>query len=120
MVAAGVFFTGTAAFFVGSDAFFLATGVAFRATVFFATAAPLLAAGTVLTAARFLIGTDFFAGDRRDAGTFLAAVTLLAGVIVSSFPTTDVAGSLTTTASRERVTIADGNDQGQYRLFDCR
>jgi hypothetical protein len=42
----------------------------------------------------FLVGAAFLAGAGRDAGTFFAAVPLLAGVILSSFPTTEVAGSL--------------------------
>jgi hypothetical protein len=55
------------------------------------------------------------AAEGRDGLTFFfAAVALLAGLIVSSFAAIAMAGFPTTTASRERVTIADGTKQGQY------
>src|ERR1019366_5028850 len=50
------------------------------------------------------------------AGTFFAAVALLAGLILSSFPAIKVTGSLTTITSRERVTIADSSPGGNLRL----
>ena len=72
----------------------------------------VLAAATAFVGALFFVGTAFLAAGGRDAGTFFAAVALLAGLIVSSFPTIELAGSLTAIASRERVTIADSGPGG--------
>jgi hypothetical protein len=93
---------------------FLAGAVVFLAgaTVFLVTTA-FLAEPAALAGGDFLAAAVFLTGAGRDAGTFFAGVALLAGVIMSSFPTIDVVGPLTTTAPRERVTIADGVGRGQ-------
>src|ERR1019366_2859866 len=51
---------------------------------------------------------------------FVAAWALVAGVILSSFPTIEVVGSLTTIASRERVTLADGSKGGNSAPLQVR
>jgi hypothetical protein len=97
--------------FLADGARFLPTGAAIFETgtlflviaAFLATGAALLEAGAIFLDAAFLVA------ERRDGfAFFFPAVALLAGLIVSSFAAIAMAGFPTTTASRERVTIADG------------
>jgi hypothetical protein len=99
-LAVGAFLVVVTAFFVGVDAF-----LAGAAGFFLATA-------TARTGESFLVVATFFAATVRDAGAFFAAAPLLAGVIVSSFPTAKCGRSPASTAPRERVTIADRLHRG--------
>ena len=105
-----------AAFLVAAGRPLPARAAVFETGELFVVIAAFLAAGAAfLEAGAILLAAVLLAAEGRDGLTFFfAAVALLAGLIVSSFAAIAMAGFPTTTASRERVTIADGTKQGQY------
>ena len=88
-------------------------GTAFFVGGVFFVGVTFLATGAALSDALFLDGAAFAARVGRGGDAFFAAAALLAGVITSSFPTIEAVGPLTSSAPRERVTIADVGDGGQ-------
>jgi hypothetical protein len=115
--AAAVFLGPGAAFFAGAAGRFVVVAASFTTgTAFFVgvgrfvAVAPTLAEELLFPA--FLLDLAGAAEVVRDAGTRLAWVPLLAGVIVPSFGPRRVTLSLTTSL-RERVTIPDGADGRQ-------